>query len=38
MIGWHHRHRGHDFEQTLGDRDREAWSAAVCGSQSVGNE
>ena len=19
MIGWHHRHDGHEFEQTLGD-------------------
>ena len=26
---WHHRHNGHEFEQTLGYSDREAWSATV---------
>ena len=34
MIGWHHRHDGHEFEQALGvgDRqDREAWCAEIHG-------
>ena len=31
MAGWHHRFNGHEFEQTLGDGDREAWHAAVHG-------
>ena len=31
MVGWHHRFNGHEFEQTLGDKDREAWCAAVHG-------
>ena len=31
MVGWHHRLKGHEFEQTLGDSDKEAWSAAVHG-------
>ena len=32
MIGWHHQHNEHEFEQTLGDvKDREAWPAAVHG-------
>ena len=30
MDGWHHRLNGHEFEQTLGDR--EAWCAAVHGA------
>ena len=21
MVGWHHQHNGHEFEQTLGDGD-----------------
>ena len=29
--GWHYRHNGHEFEQTLGGNDREAWCAAVNG-------
>ena len=29
MVGWHHRLSGHEFEQTLGDR--EAWHATVHG-------
>ena len=29
---WHHRLKGHEFEQALGDvKDREAWRAAVQG-------
>ena len=28
MVGWHHRLKGHEFEQAL-VKDREAWSAAV---------
>ena len=32
MIGWHHRHDRHEFEQIPGDvKDREAWHAAVHG-------
>ena len=31
MVGWHHQLNGHEFEQTLGDSDREAWRAAVHG-------
>ena len=32
MVGWHHWLSGHEFEQTLEDREgREAWHAAVCG-------
>ena len=22
MVGWHHRHNGHEFEQTVGNSDR----------------
>ena len=29
MVGWHHRHNGCGFEQTIGDG--EAWLAAVHG-------
>ena len=32
MVGWHHRFRGHEFEETAGDSEvREAWCAAVHG-------
>ena len=32
MIGWHHRLKGHEFEQTLGDDERkEDQHAAVHG-------
>ena len=31
MVGCHHQLNGHEFEQTLGDSEREAWSAAVHG-------
>ena len=32
MIGWHHQLNGQDFEQTLGDSERqEAWCSAVHG-------
>ena len=32
MVGWHNRLHGHEFEQTLGDREgQEAWHAAVQG-------
>ena len=30
-VGWHHRLSGHEFEQTLGNRDRDAWHALVHG-------
>ena len=47
MVGWHHQLDGHEFEQTLGIGDaghlarkaiREAWHAAVMGSQRVGHD
>ena len=32
MVGWHHRHDGHEFEQAPGVvMDRKAWCAAVYG-------
>ena len=32
MVGWHHRHNGHEFEQAQElVMDREAWGAAVHG-------
>ena len=32
MVGWHHQLNGHEFEQTLGDSERqEAWHAEVHG-------
>ena len=31
MIGWHHRLNGHEFEQTLGDGERQE-SLACCSS------
>ena len=35
MVRWHHRHNGHEFEQTQGMvKDREAWCAAVRVSDS----
>ena len=34
MVGWHHQLNGHEFEQTLRDREGQgSWSAAVMGSQ-----
>ena len=39
MVGWHHQLNGHEFEQALGVGDgREAWRAAVHGSQRVGHD
>ena len=32
MVGWHHRLNGHEFEQSLGDREREVLQSM--GSQS----
>ena len=33
LVGWHHRHDGHEFEQALGVGDRQgAWHAAVHGA------
>ena len=29
--GWHHQLNGHEFEQTLGDKLREAWRSSVLG-------
>ena len=29
MVGWHHRLNGHDFEQTLGDREGQG-NVACC--------
>ena len=31
MVGWHHRLNGHEFEQTLGDGERQG-SMAYCRS------
>ena len=32
MVGWHHRLKGHEFEQLQEMvKDREAWNAAVHG-------
>ena len=31
MVGWHHRLNGHEFDQTLGDRERQG-SLACCSS------
>ena len=31
MVGWHHQPDGHEFEQALGDGDREVWHVAVHG-------
>ena len=35
MVGWHLWLNGHEFEQIPGDKDREAWSAAVHGVERV---
>ena len=35
MVGWHHRFNGHEFEQSLGVDDREAWCAAVHGVSEI---
>ena len=38
MTGWHHWRSGHEFEEALVlVMDREAWPAAVLGSQRVRN-
>ena len=31
MVGWHYRLNGHEFEQALGDSERETSRAAVHG-------
>ena len=31
MAGWHHQLNGHEFEQTLGDKDRETCHAGIRG-------
>ena len=39
MVGWHHRLNGHEFEQALGDGDRQG--SLVCCSmetQRVGHD
>ena len=39
MVGWHHQLDEHEFEQAPGVvMDREAWHAAVMGSQRVGHD
>ena len=35
MVGWHHWLYGHEFEQTSGVDDREAWCAAVHGHKEA---
>ena len=39
MVGWHHRHNGHEFEQTLEDSEGEK-SLGCCsmGSQRAGHD
>ena len=32
MVGWHHQLNGHEFEQTLGDGERQG-NLACCGPQ-----
>ena len=36
MLRWHHQLNGHEFEQTLGVKDREAWRAADHGVAKSG--
>ena len=36
MVGWYHRLNGHEFEQSLGDREREVLQSM--GSQRVGHD
>ena len=31
MVGWHHQHNGHEFEQTLGDSEGQG-SLVFCSS------
>ena len=39
MVGWHHQPDGHEFAQDPGlMMDREAWHAAVYGSQRAGHD
>ena len=39
MAGWHHRLHAHGFELTPElVMDRQAWRAAIMGSQSVGHD
>ena len=38
MAEWHHQLNGHEFEQSLGDKDREAWLLQSMGSQRVGHD
>ena len=41
MVGWHHRHNGHEFEQTLGDSERQgslAYSRYSMRLQRVGHD
>ena len=35
MVGWHHRHNGHEFEKTL--RDSEGQGSLTCYIQSMGS-
>ena len=35
MVGWHHLLNGHEFEQTPGVKDREAWCAVVHGVTKI---
>ena len=38
MVGWHHWHNGHEFEQTPKIvKDREAWQLQFMGSQRFGH-
>ena len=30
MVGWHHRHEGHEFKQALGVSDRQGGLTCCC--------
>ena len=34
MVGWHHKPNGHEFEQTLGDGERQG-SLVCCSSRGL---
>ena len=38
MVEWHHQLNGHEFEQTLGDSERQGRLLQFMGSQRVGHD
>ena len=39
MVGWHHKFKGHEIEQTLGDSEEQGSLACeAMGSQRVGHD